>query len=424
MNSSVYFAQTAAMSLYKWIRLCFFNLLLVSALGVLMRYKISFSLPFVDQKNLLHSHSHFAFTGWATQALLVLLVYYLQKKDLQNVFKKYQYLLWLNLICAYGMLVSFIVQGYGFFSISFSTISIFVAYIFAVSYWKDLNKIADGGSVHLWLKASLLFNVISSLGAFTLAALMALKLANQKLYLGSVYYFLHFQYNGWFFFACMGLFIYAAKLHKARGGHTIFWFMAASCGPAYLLSVLWAAINPVIYGIVVIASLVQSAGWILFVKLLLQQKPSLKENFKKTSGIILKLSLIACCIKIILQQFSVIPFLSTLAFGFRPIIIGYLHLVLLGVISLFLVGYMINTQMIAGNRGSFRAIAIFVGGIFLNEILLMMQGVTAITGSFVPHLNEGLLMAALLLFTGLLALNLSLHKPGSSIGLSSDTNKD
>lgn len=382
----------------------------MSVLGVLMRYKISFSLPFIDQKNLLHSHSHFAFTGWVTQALLVLLVYYLQKQQLQNVFKKYQYLLWLNLICAYGMLVSFVLQGYAVFSIGFSTLSIFVAYAFAVTYWKDLDRIAGGGGTHLWLKASLLFNGLSSLGAFSLAALMALKLVNQKLYLGSVYYFLHFQYNGWFFFACMGLFIYAAKLHKARVGNTIFWLMAASCIPAFLLSVLWAAINPLIYGMVVIASLVQSAGWILFVKLLLQEKTALRENFSRNSGWILQLSLIACSIKIILQQFSVIPFLSKLAFGFRPIVIGYLHLVLLGVITLFLLGFMISSNIVGTARASFRGIAIFVGGIFLNELLLMTQGLTAITGMLIPYLNEGLLLAALVLFTGLLLFNMSLRK--------------
>lgn len=402
------------MNLYRWIRVCFFNLLLVAVLGVLMRYKISYSLPFIDQKHLLHSHSHFAFTGWVTQALMVLMVFYLQQQQVTNAFKKYRFLLWLNLICAVGMLISFAIQGYAFFSISFSTLSIFVSYAFAVMYWKDLNRITDAGSTHLWLKASLLFNVISSLGAFSLAASMALKLINQKLYLGSVYYFLHFQYNGWFFFACMGLFMYAAKLQHAKHGKTIFWLMASSCIPAYLLSVLWAAINPIVYAIVVIASLVQSAGWILFVKLLWQEKVALKENFSRNSGWILKLSVIACCIKILLQQFSVIPYLSKLAFGFRPIVIGYLHLVLLGVITLFLLGYMVSSNIVGTGRASFRGIAIFVGGIFLNELLLMTQGLTAITGIMIPYLNEGLLFAALMLFTGLLLFNISLRKNTAS----------
>ncbi len=398
------------MNCYRWIRFSFFNLLLVSTLGILLRYKIAFSLPFIDQKNVLHSHSHFAFTGWVTQTLMVLFVYYLQKQQLTNVFTKYKYLFLLNLVCAYGMLVSFILQGYGLFSISFSTLSIFVSFVFAFTYWKDLNRISNAGITHHWFKSALLFNVLSSIGAFSLAALMILKLANQKLYLSSVYYFLHFQYNGWFFFACMGLFFYASKLHTAPHAKKIFWLFAASCIPAYFLSILWAAIHPLLYWLVVLASLVQTTGWVFFIKLLLSHVSYLKENFLKTSGWIFKLAVFACSIKIILQQLSVIPFLSKLAFGFRPIVIGYLHLVLLGVITLFLLGYLVSSQIIKTDQKTFLGIGIFVGGIFLNELLLMIQGIGAISSIMIPYLNEFLLLAAGVLFTGLLVVNLSLKK--------------
>ena len=48
----------------KWLRISLFNLMLVAFLGMILRYKILFSLPFLDQKHLLHAHSHFAFSGW------------------------------------------------------------------------------------------------------------------------------------------------------------------------------------------------------------------------------------------------------------------------------------------------------------------------------------------------------------------------
>ena len=48
-------------SLIGWFRIAVFNLLL--AFGVLLRYKIAYSLPFMQQKHMLHAHSHFAFTG-------------------------------------------------------------------------------------------------------------------------------------------------------------------------------------------------------------------------------------------------------------------------------------------------------------------------------------------------------------------------
>ncbi|RYF86004.1 MAG: hypothetical protein EOO03_12450 [Chitinophagaceae bacterium] len=381
----------------------------MSVLGVLMRYKISYSFPLLDQKHVLHSHSHFAFTGWVTQALLLLLVYFLQQHR-PDAFKKYQSLLWLNLICAYGMLVSFILQGYALFSISFSTLSILVAYAFAVVYWKDLNRIKAAGAASIWLKASLLFNVLSSLGAFSLAAFMALKMVDQKIYLGSVYYFLHFQYNGWFFFACMGLFVYAAKLHAQNGMRRVFWLLAGACIPAYLLSILWAAVHPMLYAAVLISSLMQTAGWALFVYQLFKNKEMLRSTFSRAAGLLLKLAAVACTIKILLQQGSVIPSLSKLAFGFRPIVIGYLHLVLLGVITLFLLAYMLWQKMIPTNKASSVGLSIFVTGIFLNELLLMTQGLTAITGIMLPYLNEALLGAAITLFFGLLVLYVAVHK--------------
>jgi len=57
-----------------WINVALVNLVIVAGLGLLLRAKILFPLPLVDFRNTLHGHSHFAFSGWATLALLVLMV--------------------------------------------------------------------------------------------------------------------------------------------------------------------------------------------------------------------------------------------------------------------------------------------------------------------------------------------------------------
>jgi hypothetical protein len=59
----------------RWIPLVLASLVLVASLGVLMRYKIAFEFPYLDQKNLQHAHSHFAFAGWVTQALMLLIAH-------------------------------------------------------------------------------------------------------------------------------------------------------------------------------------------------------------------------------------------------------------------------------------------------------------------------------------------------------------
>src|SRR4030095_16434729 len=171
----------------KWLQFSYFNLLLVALLGVTLRYKIAFSLPFIDQQKLLHGHSHFAFAGWVTQALLTLLVGYLSERSGRNYFLKYKWILLFNAATAYGMLFSFPVQGYGFISILFSTLSIFVSYYFAISYWRDLGRLPVQSITGRWFKLALVGNVISSGGPFSLAYLMASHNVHQSWYLASIY---------------------------------------------------------------------------------------------------------------------------------------------------------------------------------------------------------------------------------------------
>lgn len=384
-----------------WLKLSFFNLALIALIGVIMRYKIAFSFPFLDQKHLLHGHSHFAFAGWITHTLMVLLINVVAKKNENFNYPKYRFLLYANLITAYGMLISFPIQGYGLWSISFSTLSIFVSYAFAVTYWKDLNR-SSGMVSHLSFKAALIFNVLSSIGPFALAYMMATKNMHQSWHLASVYYFLHFQYNGWFFFAMLGL-VFAKIEHFVflrNKLKKIYSYFVIACIPAYFLSALWLPIPVWLYWLIVAAALIQIKAWFSFSKLCRQHKDELSGVFHKQGRGLLLLAAFAITIKFLLQLGSTIPSLSQLAFGFRPIVIGYLHLVLLGVISIFLIGYIISFQLVAVNRKLLRGINIFIAGVILNEFLLMIQGVASLYYVATPYINEGLLVTALILFTG------------------------
>lgn len=387
----------------KWLKIALVNLCVVALLGVTLRYKIAFAFPFIDQKHLLHGHSHFAFAGWITQAIMILLVYYLYKNKQENLYKRYAWMIFANLIVAYGMLISFAIQGYSFFSILFSTLCIFVSYIFAFQFWKDLNKLKVNRISHLWFKAALIFSVISSIGPFCLAYMMSGHAINQKLYLTSVYFFLHFQYNGWFLFACIGLFI--SKLtelnFEEKSFKTIFWIFAISCVPSYFLSALWLPIHKIIYLLVVVAAMMQMVGWVWLIRIIRKNISILKSELSKPAKWLMSLAAISMSIKLILQLGSTYPALSQLAFGFRPIVIGYLHLVFLALISVFILGYIIAEKLIVINRPMIVGIVIFVSGIFINEIFLMFQGVYALATESIPYINELLLFAAIIMFTGI-----------------------
>lgn len=395
--------------LSRWLTISFFNLLLVAALGVIMRYKIAFYLPFIDQKHVLHSHSHFAFSGWITQTLMLLLVHYISLENGEQIFKKYGWLLYANLISAYGMLISFIIGGYDLFSISFSTLSIFISYLFAWYYWKDLNRMKVCRLSQYWFKAALIFSVISSIGAFGLAYMMANKLTQQGWYLASIYFFLHFQYNGWFLFAGMGLLV--SKLEKIQTAvknlKFSFLFFCFACIPAYFLSVLWLPLPRIIQYIIIAAVLAQLAGWALMVKIFIRNKLFLSLQFSTYGKVLLQLSAIAFTIKLLLQSGSLYPSLSKLSYGFRPIIIGYLHLVLLAVTSIFIIGYIVSSQMVAVTKTFLAGISIFVAGIIINELLLMLQGIAAFTYTSIPYINIFLFLTAVILFLGCCMLFIS-----------------
>ena len=390
-----------------WLRISFINLLIISILGVVLRYKIAFPLHFIDQKGLLHGHSHFAFSGWITQTIMVLLIYTISKYQHEKLFNRYKLFLWVNLIAAYGMLIAFPIQGYGFVSISFSTLSILNGFVFTIQIWKDLNSTKLKLPSFLWYKAALIFNVISSVGAFSLAYLMATKNANQTSYLLSVYGYLHFQYNGWFFFACMGLFVSKIEVIKgyAKQINIVFWLFSLACIPAYLLSALWLKLPQALYVVVVLAAFSQLVGSIILVKSTVGKDIYNIISFSKNAIIIIALSAIALSIKIALQTISIIPSLSQISFGFRPIVIGYLHLMLLGVISLFLIGFVLGNKLIAINKYFTIGVFVFVVGIVVNEFLLLWQGVKSISYIGVENMNVYLFVAAIVMFSGLLLLN-------------------
>jgi hypothetical protein len=305
------------------------------------------------------------------------------------------------------MLIAFPIEGYGPVSIVISTLSVFVSYFFGLKYWRDLNKLMTGDTAARWFKAAVLFNALSSLGAFALAFMMVNHISNQNAYLAAEYFYLHFQYNGWFFFGCMGLLttiLLSSGIpdDKLKG---IFRLFAWALVPAYLLSTLWMKLPVWIYLFVIAAAILQVWAW---AKLILLMKLKYREIFNNASGIsknILLLSAVALTVKLLLQLGSVVPSLSDLAFGFRPIVIGYLHLVLLGVISLFLIGYIFAQKLLPLPAMAKTGLIILTSGIVINEILLMVQGVSALSYILVPGINEMLFAAALIMFSGLICIN-------------------
>ena len=381
-----------------WLRFSIINLFLVALLGTLMRYKMGFDFTIFDLKHLLHSHSHFAFAGWISHSLMVLMIFYLTNKIPHLQLQKYTRLVVLNLISAYGMLVLFIIQGYAFGSIVFSTLSIIISYFFAYFFIKDLKK-TPKTTTNNWFKGALIFYVLSSVGTFFLAYAVATDKGNYEPYQASIYFYLHFQYNGWFIFACLGLladFLQLNKLENSLFNRAYKWLFLSTL-ITYLLSILWLDIPDWAYAVTVVFAVIQLVVWCGLALLIIRNKKTLLKKHPLFLQYFLVISGICLTLKFLLQLLSAIPDLSAIVFGLHALIIAYLHLVLLAVISIFLLYYIFANKLLSVNPISKVGLIGFVIGIFLNELILSLQSLSILGYIFVPKTNEMLFVAALIM---------------------------
>lgn len=396
--------ETALFNTAKWIRIALINFMIVAIAGICLRYKINFPLPVINQKFLLHAHSHFAFVGWITLALMALMTDYLSRQEIQFQGKKYQILMMATNITAFGMLFTFLVQGYGAFSILFSTLSIFVSYVFIVYYWQDLKKIKGQQSTVRWFRSALILWALSSAGAFTLAYLMAAHIKIQQYFFAAIYFFLHFQYNGWFVFACLGLLsTFFRKMQYAalvKNDKWVYIFLVITVVPSYLLSLIWLDLPLWLYWIATVSSMVQLFACLYLFRIFYGIRNSLTVPFLRSTRYLWTLALGCFILKILLQALSTFPALSELTFGFRPVVIAYLHLCFLGVISFFIMGAL---QEVLKNRLKLNVagICLFIFGVMFQEFILLLQGLEMMGMFLFSYANMLLFLLAVVIAAGL-----------------------
>jgi hypothetical protein len=234
--------------------------------------------------------------------------------------------------------------------------------------------------------------------------LMATHSGAQSLYFTALYSFLHFQYNGWFFFGILSLFLTmlpTAVVHTSTGLHKGVVWMVAACLPAVALSALWMKVPVSVYLIAIAAAIMQIGGVILGWKSIRKTLSNFVLTFSLAEKWLLCLSGCSFLIRVVLQALSTIPALSKFAFAYRPVVIGYLHLILLGCITLFLFAFLYGKNIWrAHTRITHMAFILFITGILGTEGTLMLQGFGYIGWINIPYTNEVLFASALLLFSG------------------------
>jgi hypothetical protein len=271
------------------------------------------------------------------------------------------------------MLISFPLEGYGPFSILFSTLHTIGAILFAVRFFINTKKVASASA---WFaKTALLFFVISAAGPFSLGYLMSNGMGNSNWYNFSIYFYLHFQYNGFFLFGIFSLFFSQLEKKNIRfqtpKAKTLGVILAAATVPAYILSTLWAKPGYVLYIIGAASGLVQCLCFFVLLTLVRPILTEIKRTFTSPSVVLLIIALSGFGLKVILQLVSAFPSIAQMAYELRPIVIAYLHLVLVGVISSFLLVWYLEEKVMYKTVPK-RIIYLYITSLFGMETCLVL----------------------------------------------------
>ena len=402
-----------------------FSLVIIAMMGLLLRWTFVAPVAGLNYKYLLHAHSHAALLGWLFPVLFIALLHvYLPASFRDKAVYSWQF--WLAQGSVLGMLFSFPVQGYGAVSITFSTVHILLTYWFIYRFYKDSNAAnVDAGNYSFsfrFVKAALFFLALSSLGPWAMGPIMASGNSFTELYYNAIYFYLHFLYNGWLTFAVLGLLFWLLEKYEIsfNRNYSLLFFrlMFWACLPAYLLSVLWIKPGAIVYLVSGVAASAQVVALVILVATLWPVRSQLLSLFGNWSRAIVLLAATAFVLKTLMQFSTAIPYMADLAYQLRNFIIGYLHLVLIGFVSFFIVAFCVQQGWLSFRSAISRwGMGLFLLGFISSEALLFLQGIFYWVGAgTIANYHELLFGVSILLPAGLILFFISQlqHKIQSS----------
>lgn len=360
------------------------------ALAALLRSVFAYNLgSWFDYQNMLHTHSHLAFLGWVFNALYYLL---LKQYNLLDK-KKYSYLFILLNLSVVGMLFTFPFTGYALWSIIFSTLHIVLSYVFGFMLWRDTKGV---NALHRkFAMAAVFFMILSSIGPFALGPIIAQGMKDTIWYELAIYFYLHFQYNGWFILAIISLVLYQMKGIDKDNWQRAFNLFFLSTILNYSLSTLWTNPGWVINIISVLSSLMQIHALFL-VRTDLHNYLKTQERFKYG---LLTIIYTLFVIKVFFSLLGSIQEVADFVYQNRNLTIGYLHAIFLGVVTPYIFHRLAEINNVAESKNYKRAMLLFLLFFLVSELLLTLS-VIGING-------ESLMILLHLLITDTWLLSLS-----------------
>ena len=350
-------------------------LLLIAMAGTVLRAGFAIALP-TQYGHFLHAHSHTAFQGWIYTAMMLLLLHlFLGAEQIRK--GRYVWQFRGTVAAVTAVMITFSLQGYGMYSIVSSTVFQVFNYWFIYRFFRDVRGQVPSVSL-CWVKTGLWLGILSTLAPFAIGILSAKGMGGSEAYRAAVYFFLHFQYNGWFQFVAPGLFFrwiesenIAFDQRLARRMYRLF---AVAVVPGYTLSLLGMSFHGVIWVPATLAALLQVAGLAVAYRM---WGAALRAWFWSQNTWLrtfLFVAIFSFFLKYALQLLSVIPALQEVAFTNRDLIVAYLHLCLLGHFTAFFLAMLLSVGWLPVNVFTRIGSVLFLTGWVLTEGLLVFRG--------------------------------------------------
>lgn len=322
-----------------------FFLFLLSLAGVYLRARYVFPfLPELVFKNILHAHSHVAYSGWASLALIggvySILPRYTGRPLAGEGWARVQ--LWIISIATVVAFFGFGAVGYQPLTIAIGTVLNLTWYSHTLIVWLNLRRIPKPYPFAVSATAlSTAYLIIASLGTLLATAVRSSGLDSELLKNAGVYLFLHNFVDGWLIIGLLGLLaavaVELAALLDNRGGVALLWALGLLTAPGFLV---WLEPHGLGGPLLSLGLLARGLGLIPSAIILALTAQAFRGRAARFGAAFPFLAAAwAFFLARLGMQFITVVLPHSLAWGqIRHFFIGYLHVELLGVVTGALMG--------------------------------------------------------------------------------------
>lgn len=325
--------------------------------GVLFRFGVAYGATAgLRLENIRHAHSHLMYFGWVTPALMALI--WVRHSAGASLHRGMRWLL--GALFGAALLAYPLFLAFGYTPVALGTARMPLAVIAAglnmllwygfAAYYARTAPAEPRWRAHVFWDMALVFLVLSTLGAWGLSLLKPLGLDSALWSTALTHFFLDLFSEGWLVLALLGV-AYAELQPKAAPHHWSLWFLGAGIPVTFALGMPSGLVPPALKGLASVGGVLVGIGLLANAGILLRALPASGRWWWGVPLALLALKALA--------QLAASLSPDVLWTGDAGLRILYLHLMLLGFVSLGLVAAARSawgTRAVAGAKGFYAAV--------------------------------------------------------------------